>query len=185
MNYQTIYAKLIDKAVLRKCPDAYYERHHILPKSMGGTNNALNIVNLTAREHFIAHVLLAKIYGGNQWHAVTRMAKQTKQLHSRLYEVARIEHAKAASIALTGRKMHTQEFKDKLRMLFTGVPLTIETREKLSIALKGRLAWNKDKQLSERHKRNVGNAMRNKPWTVLRRFQHVRHVTLKNWELHV
>lgn len=185
MNYQVIYAKLIKKAILRGCPDAYYEKHHILPKSMGGTDVVANIVKLTAREHFIAHVLLAKIHGGAQWYAVTRMAKQTGQLHSRLYAIARIEHAKAASIALTGKKMHTQEFKDKLGQLFTGVPLKAETKEKISIALKGRLAWNKDKHLSNCHKKNVSNALRNKPWTILRRFQHVQRITLKSWELHV
>jgi 5-methylcytosine-specific restriction endonuclease McrA len=185
VNYQKIYARLIDSALSKKCPDAYYERHHIIPKSMGGTDDVANIARLTAREHFIAHVLLAKIYGGNQWFAVTRMAKQTKQLHSKLYAVARIEHAKAASIALTGKKVHTQEFKDRLQAQYTGRLLAIDVKEKISIALKGRSAWNKDRQLSKCHKKNVGSAMRNKPWSVLRRFQHVRRITLTNWELHV
>ena len=43
-------------------PAIYYEKHHIIPKSIGGTNDISNLVYLTAREHFIAHWLLFKIY---------------------------------------------------------------------------------------------------------------------------
>lgn len=64
MDYQAIYEQLIQKAVNRERPEGYLERHHIKPKSLGGSNESSNIVPLTAREHFIAHLLLAKIYGG-------------------------------------------------------------------------------------------------------------------------
>lgn len=37
-----------------------HERHHIIPKSIGGTNDTSNIAILTYREHFIAHWLLTK-----------------------------------------------------------------------------------------------------------------------------
>lgn len=39
----------------------YFETHHIVPKSLGGTDDKNNLVNLTAREHYIAHLLLVKI----------------------------------------------------------------------------------------------------------------------------
>ena len=42
----------------------YSEKHHIIPKSLGGTNNLKNIVSLTAREHFICHWLLTKMTTG-------------------------------------------------------------------------------------------------------------------------
>lgn len=38
---------------------SYHERHHIVPKCMGGTNNEENLIDLYAREHFEAHKLLA------------------------------------------------------------------------------------------------------------------------------
>ena len=41
------------------CGDEYCERHHILPKCMGGGNERDNLIDLYAREHFIAHKLLA------------------------------------------------------------------------------------------------------------------------------
>lgn len=46
----------------------YFEGHHIIPKSKGGTGNSYrpknneNIVLLTAREHFLAHWILWRIY---------------------------------------------------------------------------------------------------------------------------
>ncbi len=42
------------------CGDEYYERHHIVPKCLGGTNDDENLIDLFAREHFVAHKLLAK-----------------------------------------------------------------------------------------------------------------------------
>lgn len=61
MNYKKIYDQLMIRAKTRKL-DGYKERHHIVPKCMGGTNNKENMAELTAREHFIAHKLLCEIY---------------------------------------------------------------------------------------------------------------------------
>lgn len=62
MDYAKIYDQLIIKAVNRPRLDGYVERHHILPTSLGGTNDDNNKVFLSAREHFIAHALLVKKY---------------------------------------------------------------------------------------------------------------------------
>ena len=69
-----------------------------LPKSFGGDNSKKNIVKLTAREHFVAHRLLAKIYPkSGMVHAVFKMAcvnKNTKyRVGSRVYEALRKAHA--------------------------------------------------------------------------------------------
>ena len=61
MNYSLHYEKLINKAKSRKL-DTYKEIHHIVPKCLGGSDDKNNLVELTAREHFIAHLLLLKIY---------------------------------------------------------------------------------------------------------------------------
>lgn len=42
------------------CGDEYHERHHIVPKCLGGTNDKDNLIDLFAKEHFIAHKLLAR-----------------------------------------------------------------------------------------------------------------------------
>ena len=43
----------------------YLETHHILPKSMGGSNSNINLVKLTPREHYIVHLCLTKCTKGN------------------------------------------------------------------------------------------------------------------------
>lgn len=63
MNYQKLYNLLIEsRKKVNKQKTIYTERHHIIPRCLGGTNNADNIVVLTCREHYIAHLLLSKIY---------------------------------------------------------------------------------------------------------------------------
>lgn len=61
MNYTKIYNQIIEKR-RNNTPTGYIERHHILPRSLGGSDDEDNIVALTAREHFICHFLLIKMY---------------------------------------------------------------------------------------------------------------------------
>jgi len=100
MDYKKHYDLLIKKALERLNLDGYTETHHIIPKSMDGSNDQNNLVVLTAREHFIAHFLLAKIYGGNQWqavHAFVMHKNGRRYTNSRLFERARKEKAKLMS----------------------------------------------------------------------------------------
>lgn len=63
MNYEKHYNLLIEKARVQILPkNTYIENHHILPLSLGGSKNKTNIVALTAKQHYIAHALLVKIY---------------------------------------------------------------------------------------------------------------------------
>lgn len=61
MNYKKLYYNIINNGRDRK-KDKYSERHHIIPLSCNGTNDPLNLVYLTTREHFICHRLLVKMY---------------------------------------------------------------------------------------------------------------------------
>lgn len=45
--------------------DCYTEFHHIIPRSLGGSNAKSNLVRLTARQHFVCHLLLVKMTEGN------------------------------------------------------------------------------------------------------------------------
>jgi len=68
MNYKEIYDNIIRKAQLEnriKGKEIYYEKHHIIPKCLKGNNEKSNLVLLTAKEHFICHKLLTKIYPSN------------------------------------------------------------------------------------------------------------------------
>lgn len=56
------YSRLIEAAQARGHVPEYTEVHHIVPRSLGGTDTADNLVRLTPREHFLAHWLLFKIH---------------------------------------------------------------------------------------------------------------------------
>jgi hypothetical protein len=62
-KYQEWYDSIICRAQGRHL-DVYFERHHILPRSLGGGDEETNLVDLTYREHFLVHWLLTKIYDG-------------------------------------------------------------------------------------------------------------------------
>lgn len=65
MNYQKIYGQIIERAKTRKL-EGYKEKHHVIPKCLGGSNKKENLVELTAREHFLCHKLLCEIYPENE-----------------------------------------------------------------------------------------------------------------------
>lgn len=66
----------------------YVESHHILPKSMGGTNNPTNLINLSPRQHFIAHHMLWKAYKSKETTAAFfSMTNQNNQFQHRNYKV--------------------------------------------------------------------------------------------------
>lgn len=62
MDYAKIYNQLIENAKNRDVSEGYVERHHIVPRSLGGSNKKENLINLTGREHFVAHLLLHKMH---------------------------------------------------------------------------------------------------------------------------
>jgi hypothetical protein len=64
MNYLRVYEDLIAKARNRDI-EGYVERHHIIPKCLGGGDEKDNLVSLTPEEHYVAHQLLVKIHKGN------------------------------------------------------------------------------------------------------------------------
>ena len=61
MNYALIYEKIVSRARSRIL-EGYKEKHHIIPRCLGGDNSDNNLVNLTPEEHFLVHLLLVKIY---------------------------------------------------------------------------------------------------------------------------
>ena len=66
MDYQKHYSALIEKGQNRSSLMGLIERHHIIPRCMGGSDNIDNLVELTPEEHFVAHQLLVKIYPKNR-----------------------------------------------------------------------------------------------------------------------
>lgn len=175
-KYTNIYYKIIDRARSRDLSsDTYTENHHIIPRSLGGDNSKNNLVKLTAREHYICHLLLAKMTVKESKYkmlcAILRMAKSSQpqrvKMHSRKYEYIKKQKAKMHSEMFSGKnnpfynKTHSEETKEKLREARSrqvknqGGTMTAVARKKLSEAAKGRV-------LSTEHKEKIGKGNKGK-----------------------
>jgi hypothetical protein len=91
----------------------YQEIHHILPRSIGGSNDLENLIALSSREHFVCHYLLTKMYpvGTCEWykmqHAFMMMAASAngkRYMNSRLYEACRKNFSLVMSLNQSGTK---------------------------------------------------------------------------------
>ena len=60
MTYKEFIDNILEERGRFSCGEEYHERHHILPKCKGGIDNKENLIDLFAKEHFIAHKLLAE-----------------------------------------------------------------------------------------------------------------------------
>ena len=102
-KYTRWYYTIINRAQTRQL-NCYTERHHIVPKSLGGSNESSNLVSLTAREHFVCHMLLTKMVSGIQrqkmvhaWWAMATLKKDCQdryRLNSFQYDSVRRAYSK-------------------------------------------------------------------------------------------
>lgn len=149
-KYAQCYFNIITRAKLRDLPkEIYTEKHHITPKSLGGSNDIANLVNLTAREHFICHLLLPKMLTGSNkrkmsfaiWSMLNRDHSKNKsryKVNSYRYESIRKQVADAISQLHKGKQV-SEETKRKLSEFNKGKSLSEETRQKMSESQKRRL----------------------------------------------
>jgi hypothetical protein len=114
-NKYTKYYNLLTNRAKGRVLAEYTERHHIIPQSLGGSNDKDNLVDLTAREHFICHWLLIKmtegehrskmLYALNGMKAENRYQQRySSAITARVYERYRIEHAKNHSERMKGKE---------------------------------------------------------------------------------
>lgn len=124
-KYTKCYFALISRAKERTLI-GYKERHHVVPRCLGGSNAESNLVDLTAREHFICHLLLTKMHSNKRLGlALTSMMSDSRYLPraSKIYEMAR----KASSEAMKG---------EGNPMFGVSVPWTEERRRKTTETMK-------------------------------------------------
>lgn len=150
----------------------YTEKHHIIPKCLGGLNDKTNLVNLTGREHFICHHLLTKMTEGRNrqrmWFAVRcftagfQKARPEVKITSKLFELIRIESAQFLSDTRSGwatrpAGTYTHSIETKQKMSATAIGIikrpagfkhSIETIELMKVNSKGKNSgkpsWNKN-----------------------------------------
>lgn len=140
MNYNQTYNDLIEKS-RSNTPMGYSEVHHIIPRCMGGGNDKDNLVRMSARAHFVAHLLLAKMYGGKLIIAAFRMSCDGKHA-SRTYEWLRRKNSAEVSKNMKGNT-YGRFLKGKMPPERAECMRTPEARAKLSLALRGNKNWMK------------------------------------------
>jgi len=142
MNYQNIYNNLVQKAQSREL-DGYVEKHHIVPKCMGGDNANSNIVRLSAKKHFIAHKLLVRIYPNTKgvWYALIAMGRIV-EFKSRIFQSERLR-------AYEMRKgfKYSEESKKKMSLAKLGKASTSPNTQFKT----GLVSWNAGKFGQEHH----------------------------------
>lgn len=160
MDYQKIYNNLIDCATHR-VSEGYVEKHHIVPRCLGGTDAKENIVSLYPEEHYLAHLLLCKINKGNQKLLYAAMNMTTGSMinngkrNNKAYGWLRRQYAESMSgdNNPARRNPNLQKEAAKKRV---GQKRTEETKVRMSAAQKGRT-------FSEETKRKMAEAAKNRP----------------------
>ena len=154
-KYEKWYAAITKRGQHRHIDD-YTEIHHILPESLGGPDTPENKTTLTAREHFICHWLLTKIYKDGEAHwkmlnAIRIMRAENKnqqryftKITSRVYSNLKEEYSQLQSIKFSGSgngmygKNHTKETKKTIGDANRGRIQPIEEKIKQKVAITGR-----------------------------------------------
>jgi len=176
-KYTTIYNKITSNAK-KRILNGYTERHHIIPQSLGGNNSKDNLVELTAREHFICHWLLIKMTEGEDrskmLYALNGMKAENKyqqryhtQITARVYEKYRIEHAENHSKRMKGRpawnkgkKLEGEELEKHLERTKNRKQMSSETKAKWIADRVSKVVGTKR---SEQAKQNISLALKGKP----------------------
>ncbi len=140
-KYTRLYYNIIDHAKSRKSPLGYYEKHHIVPRSLGGTNDPGNLVRLTGREHFICHRLLVKMTEGAAKSKMTfalnsMMNRRNNDMkryvpNSRIYDYLRLELSNAHK-----RLGRSDSHKAAISKAHTGKYVSDITRKRMSDGVK-------------------------------------------------
>jgi hypothetical protein len=125
MNYDLVYQRIIENAVSKernRNDGNYYENHHIIPRSVGGPDGKDNLVLLTAKEHFVCHILLCEIYPDSKklkfalWAMCNQISGDVKReyrISGSSYERIKKEFSLANSNLHKGKKM-TDSAKSKI-----------------------------------------------------------------------
>lgn len=162
-NFTENYFQIIEIAN-KRCPGyatrraakkilGYTEKHHIIPKSLGGSDDPSNLVWLTAAEHLQLHLLLINMIEEKDlirkmYSAVIRMCNPQSKTQQRIfnsnYDDLRKECAKMHSdymkIKHSGsknpffNKKHSEESKKLISLGGKGLKRTNETRKNLSLS---------------------------------------------------
>lgn len=105
MNYAKHYDLLIVKHGSQTKPKGYSERHHIVPKCLGGSDEESNLIYLSAEAHYVAHQLLVKMHPSHHGLSyaamlMTRVSKGNGRASNKYYSWLKRRYSKVQSIII-------------------------------------------------------------------------------------
>ena len=153
-KYTKWYFSIIDSAQLSNI-FGYTERHHIIPKSIGGSNDKTNIVKLTPKQHFICHRLLVKMTEGKTRQKMVYafwIMSNKKRLH--LVTSNSYSSAKNLIQEIMSNRIISDEFRQKCRTRQLGKKMLPQTKEAL---LKANLGKSPNTESKEKIRKSVKN----------------------------
>lgn len=141
MTYKDFIEEIISSRGRHGCKDEYFERHHIIPKSIGGKNVEENRIDLFPREHFVAHKLLALENPHNKklQYAWWNMAHCCGNHTQNRYECTAEEYTEA-------RMAHSNSMKGSNNPNYGGGNMSNEGKRRIAIAQHNRTRSEEEKQ---------------------------------------
>lgn len=135
MDYERVYREFIADRREREDGLELFDRHHVEPKCLGGSNDPGNLIKLSWADHLFAHILLARIHGGLLAVSANRMAGMTKYRGRRSRE--RYAHLRAGHRAAVSGPC-TPERRDAISTAKKGWEPSEVTRQSMSASAKRR-----------------------------------------------
>jgi hypothetical protein len=132
-KYKTWHDNIITKAKNRTL-EGYKEIHHILPRCLGGKDKKSNLVALTAKEHFIIHILLCKFTIGM---AKRKMLYAHKAMSYYIKEGRNYKIGSRIAEKLRKELKFSPEHIENLKKSHTGLKHTEEQKRKIGLKSKG------------------------------------------------
>lgn len=165
-KYTKIYYQIIENAKGR-INEGYVEKHHIIPRSCGGTDDISNLVSLTGREHFICHWLLTKMVVESTHIRNMLYAFKMMSQHGKTTRLRKIAKSTGASVSEKTKEKISQTMKEQYasgaRKTVTGMKgkkLSKDAKQQISNTHKG-------KPKSDKHKEKLRQNLKGKTWKLV------------------
>ena len=158
--------------------DGYLEKHHIIPRSLGGANTKDNIAKLTAKQHFICHLLLTKMTTGKDRSKMLMAAWAMGTLHGKNHQGNRykissrtFETLRKTALTDENRINNLRERFSKEKNPFFGKIQSAESRQKMSDAKKGKYKGTENNFFGQTHtsktKAKISESKKGKSWKLV------------------
>lgn len=194
--YYAIISKAQAEGRVKYRSNIHYDRHHIIPTSLGGSNDRLNKVWLTPREHFICHTLLMKCTEGKAkvsmacaWHRMSTNERYNSKQYANLRNQYR-QLMTGSNNPFFG-KTHSSETIERIRTQKVGKSVnkgayrSPENRAKISASLKGRKnpassERQRGKTLSDETRKKLSEAAKGRVFSMETK-EKIRQAAIAQW----